>query len=66
MSDNLIDIAVNATMLINRVKRGDIDPGTVEELCNKVRSQAIETRRIASRLIAARRDATGDRERGED
>ena len=66
MSDKLIDIAVHATMLINRAKRGDIDPATVEELCNKVRSQAIETRRIASRLIAARRDATGDRERGED
>jgi hypothetical protein len=31
-----------------------------------VRSQAIETRRIASRLVAARRDATGDREPGED
>lgn len=62
MSDNLIDIAVHATMLINRVKRGDLDPATVEELCNKVRTQAIETRRIASRLIAARRDE----EQGED
>lgn len=65
MSDNLIDIAVNATMLINRAKRGDIDPKTVEELCNKVRSQAIETRRIASRLIAARQGATDDPERGD-
>jgi hypothetical protein len=62
MSDNLIDIAVHATMLINRVKRGDLDPDTVEELCNKVRTQAIETRRVASRLIAARRDE----EQGED
>ena len=66
MSDNLIDIAVHATMLINRAKRGDVDPGTLEELCNKVRSQAIETRRIASRLIAPRGDPTGDREHGED
>ncbi len=66
MSDNLIDIAVHATMLINRVKRGDIDPTTVAALCDKVRSQAIETRRIASRLMAARKDPTDDREHGED
>jgi len=66
MSDNLIDIAVHATMLINRVKRGDLDPGTVEALCTKVRNQAIETRRIASRLIAAHRDARRHLEEGED
>ena len=54
MSDNLIDIAVNATMLMNRVKRGDIDPRTLEQLCNKVRSQAIETRRLANRLTRPR------------
>jgi hypothetical protein len=66
MSDNLIDIAVHATMLINRVKRGDLDPGTVEELCNKVRTQAIETRRIASRLMTTRRDAPQDEEESPD
>lgn len=55
MSDNLIDIAVHATMLVNRVKRADLDSRTAEELCNKIRSQAIETRRIASRLTTPRR-----------
>jgi len=55
MSDNLIDIAVHATMLINRVKRGDLDPRTVEDLCNKIRSQAVETRRITSRLATGQR-----------
>lgn len=58
MSDNLIDIAVNATLLINRVKRGGLDPRTAEDLCTRIRSQAIETRRIASRLNNASRDAT--------
>jgi len=46
---------VHATMLVNRVKRADLDPRTAEELCNKIRSQAIETRRIASRLTTPRR-----------
>jgi len=55
MSDNLIDIAVHATMLINRSKRGDLDPRTVEDLCNKIRSQAVETRRITSRLASSQR-----------
>jgi len=50
ISDNLIDIAVFATMTMNRIKRGDADPRTLEILCKKVRVQAIKTRRLANRL----------------
>jgi len=50
VSDNLIDIAVYATMAINRFKRGETDPAVVEALCKKVRTQAIKTRRIANQL----------------
>jgi len=50
VSDNLIDIAVYATMAINRFKRGETDPEVVEALCKKVRTQAIKTRRIANQL----------------
>jgi hypothetical protein len=50
VTNNLIDIAVYATMALNRFKRGDADPRTLESLCKKVRSQAIETRRLVTRL----------------
>ncbi len=50
ISDNLIDIAVYATMALNRFKRGDANPQTLASLCKKVRSQAIKTRRLASQL----------------
>lgn len=53
VSDNLIDIAVFATMALNRFKRGDADPQTLEALCKKVRSQAIKTRRLANQLGSA-------------
>jgi hypothetical protein len=51
ISDNLIDIAVYATMALNRFKRGDADPQTLTALCKKVRSQAIKTRRLANELV---------------
>jgi hypothetical protein len=51
VSDNLIDIAVCATMAMNRFKRGGADPETMEALFRKVRAQAISTRRIASRML---------------
>lgn len=51
ISDNLIDIAVYATMALNRFKRGDADPQTLASLCKKVRSQAIKTRRLANQLV---------------
>ena len=50
ISDNLIDIAVYATMANNRFKRGDADPRVLETLCKKVRTQAIKTRRLVSKL----------------
>ncbi len=50
ISDNLIDIAVYATMLMNRVKRGNAEPGTLEMLCRKVRTRAIKTRRLANQV----------------
>ena len=51
VGDSLIDIAVYATMALNRFKRGDADPRTLETLCRKIRSQAIDTRRLAHRLL---------------
>ncbi len=51
VTDNLIDIAVFATMALNRFKRGDADPQTLESLCKKVRSHAIKTRRLAAQLV---------------
>jgi len=54
VSDNLIDIAVYATMAMNRIKRGEADPRTLEILCKKVRSQAIKTRRLANQLSRPR------------
>ena len=54
ISDNLIDIAVYATMAMNRIKRGETDPRTLEVLCKKVRTQAIKTRRMANHLSRPR------------
>ena len=50
VSDNLIDIAVYATMALKRYKRGDADPQVQESLCEKIRSKAIKTRRLANKL----------------
>ena len=50
VSDNLIDIAVYATMALNRFKRGDADPQVLETLCRKIRTKAIRTRRMANKL----------------
>jgi len=50
VSDNLIDIAVYATMALNRFKRGDADPQVLETLCRKIRTKAIKTRRMANSL----------------
>ena len=46
--NNLIDIAVYATMAMNRFKRGDADPQVLEDLCKKVRSKSIKTRRLVN------------------
>jgi hypothetical protein len=50
VSDNLIDIAVYATMALKRYKRGDADPQVQESLCEKIRRKAIKTRRLANKL----------------
>ena len=50
VSDNLIDIAVYATMALKRYKRGGADPQVQESLCEKIRSKAIKTRRLANKL----------------
>jgi hypothetical protein len=52
VTDNLIDIAVYATMALNRFKSGQADPRTLEALCRRIRSQAINTRRLAHDLEA--------------
>ncbi len=51
ITDSLIDIAVYATMALNRFKRGDADPQTLESLCRKIRTQAIKTRRLTHQLL---------------
>ncbi len=56
ITDSLIDIAVYATMALNRFQRGDADPATLESLCRKIRVQAIQTRRVTHRLLADERD----------
>ena len=48
ISDNLIDIAVYATMAMNRFKRGDADPKVLEKLCKQVRAKSIKTRRLVN------------------
>ena len=40
-------------MILNRLKRGQADPEELEALSNKVRSRAIETRRITHRMLRA-------------
>lgn len=63
ITDNLIDIAVYATMALNRFKSGQADPRTLETLCRKIRSQAISTRRLAHDLegpLADRNSADDD------
>ena len=50
VSDNLIDIAVWATIVRNRFKRGNVDPQALETLCRKIRNKAIKTRRMANNL----------------
>ena len=50
VSDNLIDLAVYATMALNRLKRGDADPQALERLCKRIRTKAIKTRRLANKF----------------
>jgi hypothetical protein len=61
VTDSLIDIAVYATMALNRFKRGDADPQALESLCKKIRTRAIKTRRLTHRLLPEElQDDSGD------
>ncbi|MDT8386855.1 MAG: hypothetical protein RQ736_05035 [Thiogranum sp.] len=51
VSDSLVDIAVHATMILNRLEAGDMDPEELRALSEKVRTRAIETRRITHRIL---------------
>ncbi len=50
VSDNLMDIAVYATLARNRLERGDADPQHLRALSEKIRRKAIDTRRMANKL----------------
>lgn len=64
VTDSLIDIAVYATMALNRFKRGDADPQTLESLCRKIRTRAIKTRRLTHKLLPDElQDNGGDRKK---
>lgn len=51
VSDGLVDIAVDATLMLKRLEQGDIDARELKELGRKVRTRAIETRRITHRIL---------------
>ncbi len=61
ISDNLIDVAVYATMVLNRLKHGNLDYKVLEMLCQKIRTKAIKTRRLANKL--SRNDSAGEAKR---
>jgi len=65
VTDSLIDIAVYATMALNRFKRGDADPQVLESLCKKIRTRAIKTRRLTHKLLPEElQDDDGDSKKG--
>lgn len=66
VTDNLIDIAVYATMALNRFKRGDADAKTLENICKKVRTSAIKTRRLAGRLSQPKQTGDDDKDKQHD
>jgi hypothetical protein len=51
VSDSLVDIAVDAGLILKRLEKGDIDTVELRELGRKVRNQAIETRRLTHRML---------------
>lgn len=50
LSDQLTDVAVHATMVMNRFKKGETDPEVMQELCSKVSSEAMRSHRLANQL----------------
>ncbi len=51
VSDGLVDIAVHATMILKRLEHKKLNAVELEELSRKVRTQAIETRRITYQML---------------
>jgi hypothetical protein len=45
-SQHLIDIAVQATLLLRRAERGALEAGSVEKLARRIRARALATRHI--------------------
>ncbi len=56
VSDSLVDIAVDATLILKRLEQGNIDPEELTNLGRKVRTRAIETRRITHRMMRRSHD----------
>jgi hypothetical protein len=51
VSDSLVDIAVHATLILKRLEQGEFNALELKELGHKVRTQAIETRRITHQML---------------
>ena len=51
VSDGLVDIAVRATLIMKRLEHGDLNARELRELSRKIRTQAIETRRITYQML---------------
>ncbi len=56
ISDSLVDIAVHATMILNRLESEHMDPEELQALSRQVRARAIETRRITHRILREEED----------
>ena len=57
VSDSLVDIAVDATLMLKRLEQGNIDAEELTNLGRKVRTRAIETRRITHRMMRRSHDS---------
>ncbi|TCK18131.1 hypothetical protein DFR30_1394 [Thiogranum longum] len=55
VSDGLVDIAVDASLMLKRLDEGEIDTMELKELGRKLRKQAIETRRVTHRMLRTER-----------
>lgn len=51
VSDGLVDIAVDASLMLKQLDEGELDTKELKELGRKLRKQAIETRRITHRML---------------
>ena len=51
VSDGLVDIAVDASLMLKQLDEGELDTKELKELGRKLRKQAIETRRITHKML---------------